>query len=173
MAFRVQPDIFVLQHHPGSRRPDTAQLRPGPRHQFQHRIGFHHIVIGPSLKPPDAVDFLGPGRQHDDRNSPGLGPHFQTTANLDPGQLGHHPVQNDDIRGLFGDQQQRILAIVGLDDVEALGFKVIGQNRPLRRLVLDQKNPWRRGPCHGQAPASLPVASNFGRSSRCTAPVTR
>src|SRR5690606_40069776 len=54
------------------RGPDPAQLRPGPRHQLQHRIGFDDIVIRPGLKPADPVHFLGTGREHDDRGGAGF-----------------------------------------------------------------------------------------------------
>jgi hypothetical protein len=86
-----------LQHvHPGSRGPDRRSCARSPRHQLQHRIGLDHIVIGPGFQPADAVDLFGPGRQHDDRD-PRVSGASSAAADLDPGDIGHHPVQHDDV----------------------------------------------------------------------------
>ena len=105
VGFSVKDDVPELKTFADTGRSDAAQLGAHPRHQFDHRIGFDHIIVRPGFKPPHPVGLLGAGCQHDDRNVARCGVGLQAPADLDARDAGQHPVKDDDVRLDFRDQQ--------------------------------------------------------------------
>ena len=63
----------------------------------------------------------------------------QAATDLDPAGAIDHPVEHDEIGGLLGGEQQRLVAIAGGADVITLGAKAKLQQLGERRIVFHQQ----------------------------------
>ena len=122
------------------------------RHQLRHRIGLHDIIVRAGFQPAHAVDFLGPGGQHDDRDVPRLPVGLQTAADFDAGDFRQHPVEDDQRRLFLFDQHHRVRPVQRRHRHIALGLQVDRQEFLLRRFVLDDEDLPTVAVVHGQSP---------------------
>src|SRR6056297_4208114 len=97
VGFGVEHDILVFQTFAHGAGPGAAQLGAHPGHEFDHRIGFDHVVVRPGFQAAHAVDLFGAGRQHDDRHAARIGPGLELAADLDARDIGQHPVEYDQV----------------------------------------------------------------------------
>ena len=126
------------------RRPSTAtawsdrrKQRADPGGQLAQAERLGHVVVGAELEPDDLVELGVLGRQHDDRHA-GLGP--DDPADLDPRQLGEHQVEQDEVRALGPEPDQRLAAVGGGDDPESVGLERVDQRLAKGRLVVDDED---------------------------------
>src|SRR5437016_13709805 len=68
------------------------------QHDFAWREWFRNIIIGPQFQADNAIDFLGLGREPENRNVPGERIAFETFADFEPGHFRQHQVENDQHR---------------------------------------------------------------------------
>ncbi len=118
----------------------AAQYRMDAGDHFARRKRLDDVVIGAGVKPAHAVAFFTSRGQHDDRNIARRRVASQPAANLYPGNHGHHPVEQDDIRRSFIDQKQGLFAVAGGRNLEAFLFQVVAQQGNEITLVLDDQN---------------------------------
>ena len=70
--------------------------------------------------------------------TPGFGP--DDPADLDPGQLGEHQVEEDEVRALGTEQGQRLAPVGRRDDPESVGLERLDQRLAQGRLVIDDED---------------------------------
>ena len=109
----------------------------GPRDQFVHRERLHDVVVRAGFKSAQFVRLLATRRQHDDRQSLGLGLLPQAPAQLDPGQSGQHPVEYQQIRHAFLEARLGFVAVHDRFDRIAGGYEVVAQELDQRHVVFD------------------------------------
>ena len=157
----IEHDVLVFEPQTGGGGPGAPELRPHPRHQLDDRVGFDHVVVGAGFKPAHAVDLFRAGRKHDDRHVAGFRPGLDLAADLDPGDVGQHPVEDHDVGVFLRHHQERLFAVAGAGNPEAFGLQVVGQDFALCRLVLDEQN---RGLIRRHRPQSSSACENSGES---------
>ena len=106
--------------------------------------------------------FLTARGEHDDGDIGGAVHPAQATAYFNARQAFDHPVEQDDVRGIFLRHQQGFLAIDRMGDVEILAFEMPDEQLGERRVILYQQH---LRPCHVQSSiaALLPPRSRSGR----------
>ena len=109
-------------------RPAEVRLDPGQ--EFGRLYRLNQVIIGPCLEAPDPVLQAIPGRQEDDGNGLYCRIRFQGPADLEPIELGHHNVQEDEVRDPSADLRQGLFPAPCFHDREALRLHHMG--------VLDQ-----------------------------------
>ncbi len=136
----VHLDIADLHHILGQRRADAAQHGAQPRQKFGHREGLGEIIVGAGIQPADAVGFLAPRRQHQDRHIAGFLARTQAAADFDARQLRHHPVQDHQVGLFFGGDQQRLLAVAGFHNSIAFALQIVAQQGDQGAFVFGDQN---------------------------------
>ena len=116
-------------------RPSEEGADPGAQLAQAERLG--HVVVGAELEPDDLVELGILGRQHDDRHAR-LGP--DDAADLDPRQLGEHQVEQDEVRALGTELDQRLAAVGGRHDPESVGLERVDERLAKGRLVVDDED---------------------------------
>ena len=98
--------------------------------------GFFQVVLRPHADGADGVRDGAVSRQHDHRDVEVFCPEgFQ---GLETAHLGHHDVEQDEIRGEFSDYFDGLEAICRRVDFVALSLKGFPQKLFERRIVVDQ-----------------------------------
>ena len=95
----------------------------------------HDVVVRPEFEPDDAVDFLAPRRDDDDRH---IGAGAQLATNGEAVHVREPEVEQDDVR-LLG--RERLRSGVRAHDGKAFSTQPLGQRLGDRRVVLDQQYP--------------------------------
>ena len=111
-AAGVQPDVSRRQHAVAAhvfRRPRPAQQRPHPGLQLQQVEGLGDVVVRAALKAHDLIGVLPLSGQHDDRD---IGELPDAHAGLEAVDLGHHQVQQDQVKAPLPGQLHRLLAVI-------------------------------------------------------------
>ena len=139
MANRVHFQIPEGQFFASQGRAHPAQHRFHPRDQFARTERLGDIVIGAGFETADLVFFLTACGQHDDRDIGGFRRASQAAADFDPGQAFQHPVEQDHIRSVFLNQQQRFLAIRRMDHVIFLFLEVPAQQFGKRGVIFNKQ----------------------------------
>ena len=103
------------------------------------------VVVRAQLEPEHAIDLLAPRRQQDHRDHPrlGAGPHL--LEHLDPGQLGEHPIQNDQVGRLALQRLERGDAVRRDADLESLFGEDVAQQLGDVGFVFDHEQGLRHG----------------------------
>ena len=114
-----------------------AQDRSHTRYQrgLIDRLG--QIFVGPGLEPCDHIPGIGPGRHQNDGHERQLGILLEPAANLDAVDLGHHDVEQDQIRGPFSRGSERFLSVGRLHELIAVWRKPCAENVAVRLAVVD------------------------------------
>ena len=99
----------------------TAEERPHPRLQLQDVEGLGDVVVRPALKSHELVRVLPLSRQHDDGH---IGELPDTHTSLKAINLGHHQVQQDQVKAPLPGQLNRLLPIVAHLHLVALVLQV-------------------------------------------------
>ena len=86
----------------------AAEQRADPGGQLAQAERLGDVVVGAELEADDLVELGILGRQHHDRHAR-LGP--DDPADLDPGQLGEHQVEEDEVRPLGAEPDQRLAPV--------------------------------------------------------------
>ncbi len=116
-------------------RAPEERADPGGQLAQAERLG--DVVVGAELEPDDLVELGILGRQHHDRHAR-LGP--DDAADLDPGQLGEHQVEQDEVRALGTELDQRLAAVGGRHDPESVGLERVDERLAQGRLVVDDED---------------------------------
>ena len=97
-------------------------------------------MIGPGREPPRDVGLLGRRGQHHDLGlgEPGIAP--QSRAHLEPADVGQLDVEEDQLRPHRLGVSERRLAIVGIDDGNALVFEREADEVDHVRLVVGDQD---------------------------------
>src|SRR5216683_5573382 len=96
LLLAVDLEVAEGQHVGDPFGPRAAQQRPDARAQLRNRERLDDVVVGAGCQPAHALALLAARGQHDDRQLLGLGTRAQPPAELDAGQAGQHPIQNDE-----------------------------------------------------------------------------
>ena len=105
---------------------------------WRERLG--DIVIGANVEAERAVTLLATRAEDDDGKMFCLGAGTQRAADIDPGHLRHHPVDDGEIRTVFLDHLDRLPAILGAKNL-ILGLnQIIGQKLKLIGLIIGNEN---------------------------------
>src|SRR5215470_16455279 len=117
-------------------RPPQHRAYAGQQLTQRERLG--QVIVGAQLQPAHTIDFLPARREHDDghvdRPSPELPTHVPAA------QLGHHDVEDDQIRRRLHDLLQRLLAVEGAGRLVALVAKVVLEPTHDLGLVVDDQD---------------------------------
>ena len=126
----------------------AAQDGLDARVQLAGRERLRDVVVGAGLEAGQLVLLFRAGRQHDDRDllRPAVGP--EAARELDAGDAGQHPVEQDEIGECGLDDVHGLFGVVRLEQVVACLLQVVGDQFLNRRFVFDDQN--RRG--HGGSP---------------------
>ena len=116
-----------------ARRPGAAQQGPHPGLQLQDVEGLGDIVVRPALKADDLVRVLAAGGEHDDGH---VGELSDAHAGLEPVDLGHHQVQDDQVEIPLPGQLHRLLAVVAGLHLIALVLQIEGNSLDQDLLVI-------------------------------------
>ena len=99
------------------------------------------VVVGAELEADDLVELRVLGGEHDDGHAR-LGP--DDPADLDPGELGEHEVEQDEVRALGPEADERLAPVGRGDDAVALRLERLGERLAQCRLVVHDEDR----PCH-------------------------
>ena len=149
-------DLAIEPHLPGSgvegesrvleaagcigNRRNPAQDGPHPCRELPWGERLDDVVIGAQLESEQAIHFLAPGREEDDRHVGGLP---QLREHRVPVELGQHDIEHDQ-RGIpLLDQREGGLPIGGLEGLEAISLEIGDDDLPDHRFVIDDQD--RRG----------------------------
>ena len=136
-------DLFVVLGHGDAPPQDRAHAG----HELAEAEGLGHVVAGAELEAEDDVDLGVAGRHHDDRHRL-EGAHL--LADLDAGLVGQHDVEQDEVGVDPVEEAQRLVAVAGGLDGEALAGQARGQGLSIGLLVVDDQD---QGPVvPGRAP---------------------
>jgi len=105
------------------RRTGTAQQGADPRLQLQDVEGLGDVVVRPALKAHDLVRVLPLGGEHDDRD---VGELPDAHTGLEPIDLGHHQIQDDQVKVALPGQLHGFLPVIAGLYLIALIFQVKG-----------------------------------------------
>jgi hypothetical protein len=139
-----------------------AEQRPDPGKEFRDGEGLDHVVVGAGREAANPVPLLAARGQHDDGQPLRLPAHAQPPAELDPGETREHPVQDQQVRDVFADDELRLVAARRDLDVAALRLKVVAQENGERFLVLCDQDARLRA--HLVSPLTPPPRRRPGRS---------
>ena len=126
-------DLLVVLGHGDA----PAQDGPHAGDELAQPEGLGHVVARSELEPEDDVDLGVAGRHHDDRHRL-EGPHL--LADLDAGLVGQHDVEQDEVGVDPVEEAQRLVAVAGRLDGEALAGQARGQRLAVRLLVVDDED---------------------------------
>ncbi len=91
---------------------EPAQRGANPRQQLALRERLDDVVVGTAVEPRDAVVFLAARRQHDDRESRLVSRiALQLARELEPADVGQHPVHQHEIGSPIGDRGARLARV--------------------------------------------------------------
>src|SRR4051812_2686417 len=117
-SFEIDLDVVELED-PGSRRRSRGPAQHGADTRCElvgmERLG--DVVVGTEVEALRLVGRRTLGRQQDDRDG---APLPELAHDLDPVEVGHHDVEQDDVRPDLLGLLERLFAAVGGDDAEAL-----------------------------------------------------
>ena len=127
----------------------APELGPDAGGQLAQAERLGDVVVGAELEADDLVELRVLGRQHQDRHAR-FGP--DDPADLDPGQLGQHQVEQDEVRAFGAEREQGLATVGGGDDPEAVRLERLGERLAQGRLVVDDEDR----ACH--LPLRIPTA---------------
>ena len=107
--------------------------------QLPGRKRLDDVVIGPDLKPHDAVQFLSPGGQHDDWK---VGVLTNSPREVSSVSVGEHDVQEDQIRRTSDEGIVRLGDAAGHFRVKTLPCEMRHKGFRDRLLVLYEQDAW-------------------------------
>jgi hypothetical protein len=125
------------------------QHRLDPGHQGRLVDGLGQILVGARLEPGHDVLRVGFGGHQDDRDEGEVAVALEVLADLDAVHLGHHDVEQDQVRLPFAGERQAFLAVAGRVDLVAVDRKPGFEDVAVGRVVVDDENVRRIS--HGSA----------------------
>ncbi len=147
-------------------RTRPAQHRADPGQELAQREGLGDVVVGSKLEAADAVGFLSPRREHDDRHVDTFLP--ERATHVPPAHPGHHDVEQDEIGGAAQGERQRLLAVGGRRGLVALEAKIVLEAAHDLGLVVHDQDLGHHAPLRGRRRAKrLPAP---GLLSTATSP---
>jgi hypothetical protein len=178
MALRSSLDIAHRDHLGEQVRLGTAQQAVGARQQLAHRERLDDVVVRARLETAHTVGLLAARRQHDERQALGGRLLAQAPAQLDAGQAGQHPVEDQQVGHGLAQARLGLVAVHhGLDRI-ACGLEVVAQQLDERLVVLHDHQARGHGSCGlrqvggGRRLGSMAAESSpFGRSAIKVSPV--
>src|SRR6185436_7778622 len=103
-------------------------------------VGFDDVIVRAQLEADDAIDLVALRGDHDDGELAGQRVALEATADLDPGHVGQHQVEQHQIGAVLADGADRLAAVADQDrDVTRLP-EVVGQNLLQVLLVFDDQD---------------------------------
>ena len=103
------------------RHARPAQQGPHPGLQLQNVEGLGDVVVRPALEADDLVGVLAAGGEHDDGH---VGELPDAHTGLEPVDLGHHQIQDNEIEGAVPGQLHRLLPVIARLHLVALALQV-------------------------------------------------
>jgi len=100
---------------------DSRPRGPHPGLQLQNVEGLGDVVVRPTLEADDLVGVLAAGGEHDDGH---VGELPDAHTGLEPVDLGHHQIQDDEIEGAAAGQLHRLLPVIARLHLVALALQV-------------------------------------------------
>jgi len=129
----------------GSRIEHSVLEVPHPSDQLVVHEGTHDVVVAAAREAAHAVDRVAPGADHDHRHVPVPRPPglalAETAADLEPGTVGQHGVEEDEARPHLLHEIEGGGAAVRRKNLEAVVGELLLQVRAHRSLVLDDEGP--------------------------------
>ncbi len=125
-------------------RAGAAQQRAHARHQLRHGERLDDVIVGAGRQAAHALALLAARRQHDDRQRARRRARAQAAADLEAGDAGQHPVEDDEVGRRLEQPQFGLVAALDALDGEALRLEIVGEQQAQRVLVLDDEDA-RRG----------------------------
>jgi hypothetical protein len=113
-------------------------LDPGDQRGLVDRLG--QVLLGAGLEALDHVDRVRLGGDQDDRHERQPGLALEPPADLDAVHLGHHNVEQDEIRMVFAGGRQGGLAVGRGQDVVALAGQAGAEDVQVRRVVVGDED---------------------------------
>src|SRR6266508_1821733 len=141
MSREVEAEAAELPHRArGGRAVQLAstQKRSHATHELRHRERLRHVVVRAELEAEHAIELTPSGGEHDDRDV-ALG--SQGAADLDAREARQHPVEDDEVVPSRASSVERLLAVFGLRDLEALVEEPVAQDLEDRHVVLGDQDP--------------------------------
>ena len=140
-------------------------LDPGHQRRLIH--GLRQVLVAPGFEAGDDVRGIRLGRHEDDRDEGKRRIRPEPPADLEPVQLGHHHVEQDEIGLCLLRRGERLLAVGRGDDVVPAGGQAHLQDVDVRRRVVHDQDPRR---CSHAEPSGSTAryARILARSSRGT-----
>jgi hypothetical protein len=138
--------LFRLCAMPCVTAPMVAALRDSSRRRVRSTSWRLMSTKRSCVADAEAFEFALLGRargDEDDGDAAGVLARLQALADLDAVHVGHHHVEQDQVRLLLLDVIERLEAVVGGDNPDALTFQFALQELDVDGLVIDDQN--RRG----------------------------
>ena len=119
--------------------------------------GLGEVLVSSGVEPGHDVLGVRLGGDHDDGHEGQREVGLELTADLDAIHLGHHDVEQDQVRELLAGHGQRLLPVGGRDDVVALSREPGLQDVHVHGVVVDHQDE-RRG-SHGRDSRIVPSSA--------------
>lgn len=100
------------------------------------------VIVGAEFETQNAVDFGGPGGEHDDGDAGGGGVAAEELADFQAVHLGEHDVEEDEIGGIEAGGLEGFGAVGGGDHLEAGTFQIEGDQFDGIGLVVHDQDLW-------------------------------
>ena len=131
---QVAEPQFRRPHHVGRLVVGAAQQRSDARQQLAEIERLGQVVVGSGVEPGDAIAGVGPGRQHQDRNTIAFA--AQHPAHGEAVDDWHRDVEEECVSSVSRQPRQRLGAILDGHHVVALERERPLERRPHRAIVL-------------------------------------
>ena len=139
VSILVEDEILELKHVAGQSARGAAEDRLDPRDDLGEAERLRHVVVAAGAQRLDLV--LGRVLRRQEEHGGAVAAGAQAPADLEAVDVREHPVEHDQIRLLPGDQLERVPAVRGLVDLEALVAERGRDGVDDRRLVVDDEDP--------------------------------
>ena len=123
------------------------QHRLDPGHQGGLVDGLRQVFVAARLEAGDDVLGVGFGGDRDDRHERERRIRFDPPADFHPVHLGHHDIQQDQVRLLRSRERQGFFAVGGREDLIPVGGEAGLEDVQVHGVVVRDENPRRRS--HG------------------------
>ena len=125
------------------------QVRAHARHQLLNLEGLADAIDAAGGKRRNPAVDVGQGRHEDDRDIAIVVAVLQAAAGLEAVDIGHHDVEQDQVRTGKSDPVERLEPAKRHQDLVAVVFEMVDQDAEIGRVVVDDENARGEGLRHG------------------------
>ena len=112
-------------------------MHPGDELLAAERLD--HVVVGPGLEPPDALELRAPRGQHDHRDIGEISDAFQRLPAV---EAGHRDVEHDEVRRRLVEGAQPGAAVVRLVDVQPGSLQQLDDEAADVVVIVHDQDSW-------------------------------